>query len=92
MNKQELINKMADKLGFPKLTAENALKAILDSITEALCEGDTVQLTGFGSFATIEKAERTGRNPQTGKEMTIPATKYVKFKPGKSLKDAVNNK
>ena len=90
MNKMELVSAMADKTGLSKKDAEAALKAFTDVVAEELKKGDKIQLVGFGTFEASERAARTGRNPQTGKEMTIPASKAPKFKAGKALKDSVN--
>ncbi|MBN2647333.1 MAG: HU family DNA-binding protein [Thiotrichales bacterium] len=90
MNKSELIGAIAEGSGLTKADAGKALDATVTAITEALSKGDSVAVLGFGTFAVGERAARTGRNPQTGKEMEIPAAKVPKFKPGKSLKDAVN--
>lgn len=90
MAKADLIELIRDKAGFAtKAQAEKALDAVAEVIQESLVAGETVTLTGFGAFKVTERAERTGRNPQTGKEITIPAAKTVKFSVGKSLKDAV---
>ena len=90
MNKTELVAAMADKAGLTKKDADAALKAFTEVIEETLKAGDSIQLVGFGTFEVAERAERTGRNPQTGAEMVIPASKAPKFKAGKSLKDALN--
>lgn len=90
MNKTELITAIADKSSITKSDAEKALNAFVDAVTDALSDGDKVQLIGFGTFEVGERAERTGRNPQTGEEITIPACKTPKFKAGKVLKEAVN--
>jgi DNA-binding protein HU-beta len=90
MNKQQLIEAAADSADLTKSDVEAALNAILGTIEDALKSGDKVQLTGFGNFEVRERAARTGRNPQTGEEMQIAASKAPAFKPGKSLKDAVN--
>ncbi len=90
MNKLELVSAMADKTGLSKKDAEAALKAFTDVIAEELKKGEKIQLVGFGTFEVSERSARTGRNPQTGKEMTIPASKAPKFKAGKALKDSVN--
>lgn len=90
MNKMELVSAMADKTGLSKKDAEMALKAFTDVVAEELKKGEKIQLVGFGTFEVSERAARTGRNPQTGKEMTIPASKAPKFKVGKALKDSVN--
>ena len=81
---------MADKTGLSKKDAEAALKAFTDVVAEELNKGEKIQLVGFGTFEVSERAARTGRNPQTGEEMTIPASKAPKFKAGKALKDSVN--
>ena len=81
---------MADKAGISKKDAEAALKAFTEVVGEELKKGEKIQLVGFGTFEVSERAERTGRNPQTGMEMTIPASKAPKFKAGKALKDIVN--
>lgn len=90
MNKSELVNKMAEKGSLSKKDAEKALNALLESVEEALVNGDKVQLVGFGSFEVRERAARKGRNPQTKEEITIEASKSPIFKVGKALKDSVN--
>lgn len=90
MNKTELVAAMADKAGLTKKDADAALKAFTEVVEETLKAGDSIQLIGFGTFEVAERAERTGRNPQTGAEMVIPASKAPKFKVGKALKDALN--
>ena len=90
MNKSELIDAIAAKADLPKVSAGRALDAVLEAVTGALQQGDSVSLVGFGTFSVKERAERTGRNPQTGAEITIKAAKVPSFKPGKGLKDAVN--
>ena len=92
MNKAELVSAIADKAELSKKDAEAALKAFTDVVTEELKKGEKIQLVGFGTFEVSERAARTGRNPQTGEEMTIPASKAPKFKAGKALKDVVNKK
>ena len=92
MNKSDLIAAIAAKTGETKKGAEAAVNAFVDVITETLAKGDKVQLVGFGSFEVRKRAARTGRNPQTGKEMKIKASKAPKFKAGKALKDLVNKK
>lgn len=89
MKKAEFIDAVADKAGLSKKDANEALNAILDTITDALKEGKTVNFIGFGSFTTVERAAREARVPLTGKSVKIPARKAVKFKVGKSLKDSV---
>ncbi len=90
MNKSELIDAIADASELTKADAGRALDGFLGAVTEALSNGDSVALVGFGTFAVKERAERKGRNPQTGHEITISAAKIPSFKAGKSLKDAVN--
>ncbi len=90
MNKSELIDKIAEKSGLNKTQSGEALNAIMDSIGEALEAGDNVSLVGFGTFSVKERAARTGRNPRTGDEIKIKASKVPGFKAGKGLKDRVN--
>ena len=90
MNKTELVAAMADKAGLSKKDAEGALKAFTDVVAEELKKGNKIQLVGFGTFEVSHRAARTGRNPQTNKEIKIPASKAPKFKAGKALKDIVN--
>ncbi len=90
MNKSELIDAIADDAELTKADAGRALDAVVNAITEALSNGDSVSLVGFGTFSVKDRAERKGRNPQTGAEITIPAAKIPSFKAGKSLKDSVN--
>ena len=87
MNKVTLVAKIAEKSGHSKKQAEQALGAFIDSVTEALKEGDKVQLMGFGTFEVKERAARTGRNPSTGEAIEIPASKTPTFKAGKGLRD-----
>jgi DNA-binding protein HU-beta len=91
VNKTELISQVAEKTNMTKKDATQAVDAVLDTITEALKAGEKVQLIGFGNFEVRERAARKGRNPQTGKEIDIPASKVPAFKPGKALKDDVNH-
>ncbi|HHW29133.1 MAG TPA: HU family DNA-binding protein [Syntrophomonadaceae bacterium] len=90
MNKAELIGSVAEKAGMPKKDAEKAVNAVLASIEEALAKGDKVQLVGFGTFEVRERAARTGRNPQTGEEIQIAASRVPAFRAGKALKDSVS--
>ncbi len=90
MNKSELIDAIADKSELTKADAGRALDGFIEAVTEALKTGDSVALVGFGTFAVKQRAERKGRNPQTGAEITIKAATIPSFKAGKSLKDAVN--
>ena len=89
MNKTELIAAAAEKAGLSKKDTEKVVNAAFDAITEALVQGDKVQLVGFGAFEVKERGERIGRNPQTKEEIKIPASKAPVFKAGKALKDAV---
>lgn len=89
MNKAELITSMAEKSQLTKKDAESALKAFIDSVQEALENGDKVQLIGFGTFETRERAAREGRNPRTKEAITIPASTVPVFKAGKEFKDRV---
>ncbi|WP_045221071.1 HU family DNA-binding protein [Desulfonatronum thioautotrophicum] len=90
MTKADLVAKVANKAGMTKANAESALNAFIDSVEEVLSSNGKLTLTGFGTFEVQERQERTGRNPRTGEEIKIPASKVVKFRPGKLLKDAVN--
>lgn len=89
MTKAELVAKIADKASTTKANAERALNAFLEAVEATLVKEGKLTLTGFGTFVVEQRKARTGRNPRTGKAITIPATKVVKFRPGKLLKDAV---
>ena len=90
MNKNELIEAVAERTGLAKSDAARAIEAVLGTVTEALQRGDAVALSGFGTFQSTVRAARTGRNPRTGESIAISAAKVPKFKPGKSLKDALS--
>ena len=90
MNKTELIAAIAEQADISKKDSEKALKAFIDVVTAELKKDEKVQLVGFGTFEVSERAAREGRNPKTGKTMTIEASKTPKFKAGKALKDEVN--
>lgn len=90
MNKGDLINKVAEGAGITKAQASDALNAVIEGISGALKSGDKITLIGFGTFSVSQRDARTGRNPQTGASIKIPAKKMVKFKPGKELSDSVN--
>ena len=90
MNKSELITTMSEKSNLTKKDAEAALKAFVESVEEALENGEKVQLVGFGTFETREWAARTGRNPRTKEEIQIPASTVPVFKAGKEFKEKVN--
>lgn len=90
MRKPELVASVAQATGLSKAQATLVVNAVLDEVLSALSRGETVSLPGFGSFERRHRAARTGRNPQTGQEMQIPASHAVGFKPGKQLREAVN--
>ena len=90
MNKTELVAAIADKTELSKKDSEKALKAFIEVVSEESKKGEKIQLVGFGTFEVSQRAARTGKNPQTGKEIQIPASKAPKFKAGKALKDTVN--
>jgi len=90
VNKSELIDAVAAGADISKAAAGRALDSMIDAVTKALKDGDQVNLVGFGTFLVRERAERAGRNPQTGEAITIKAAKNPSFKAGKALKDAVN--
>ncbi|MED4235700.1 HU family DNA-binding protein [Priestia megaterium] len=89
MNKTELVDAVATKSELTKQDSKKAVDALLETVSNTLAKEEKIQLVGFGTFEIRERAERTGRNPQTGEEMTIPASKAPAFKPGKELKEAV---
>jgi DNA-binding protein HU-beta len=89
MNKQELISAIAGKAGLTKADAKKGLDATIEAVGEALKLGDKVALVGFGSFSVSQRSARTGRNPQSGKEIKIAAKKVVRFKPGAELSAGV---
>lgn len=90
MNRTELVAAMAEKSGLSKKDVDKALKAFIDTTTETLAKKESIQLVGFGTFTTAERAAREGVNPATGKKIKIAASTQPKFKAGKALKDAVN--
>ncbi len=90
MNKSELIDQVADAADLSKAAAGRAVDAALDAVTEALKQSEPVSLVGFGTFQVRERAARKGRNPQTGENIDIAASRAAAFKPGKALKDALN--
>ena len=89
MTKEQLVTKMAKEAGISKRAANDALKTFFGTVTMALKKGQKVSFVGFGTFSTTKRKARTGRNPQTGAAIKIPAARIPKFKAGKSLKDAV---
>ncbi|MBQ7706650.1 MAG: HU family DNA-binding protein [Lachnospiraceae bacterium] len=92
MNKAELNDAVAKASGLSKKETEAALKGFIEVIGKSLKKGDKVSLVGFGTFEVSKRAARKGKNPQTGESIKIPASKAVKFKPGKNLKELVNGK
>lgn len=90
-NKADLISQVADVTNTTKKDATPVVEAVFEAIQENLANGEKVQIIGFGTFEVRDRAARKGRNPQTGEEIQIPATKVPAFKPGKGLKDAVKN-
>ena len=92
MNKTELINALAEKTELSKKDAEKVLNSFVESVTESLVEGNKVQLIGFGTFEVKARPARTARNPRTGEEIKIAASKAPVFKAGKALKEKVNTK
>jgi len=90
MNKQELVSAIAEKAGITKVDAEKAVNAFVEVSKETLAKKESIQLIGFGTFSVSERSARTGRNPQTGKEIQIAAKNVAKFKAGKALDESVN--
>lgn len=89
MTKADLIEKMAKDNGLTKAQADKAIDSFVATVSAALSEGDKITLVGFGTFSVGTRAEREGRNPRTGEKISIPATKVVKFKAGKTLSDKI---
>jgi DNA-binding protein HU-beta len=89
MNKNELVMNIAEKSGLTKKDVETVVNGVVEEITEALTNGDKVQFVGFGTFETRERSSRSGRNPQTGETIEIPASTVPAFKAGNKLKEAV---
>lgn len=89
MNKTELIDAMASESGLTKADAKKALDSFIDVTSKTLSKGEKISLVGFGTFDITKRTARTGRNPQTGKEIRIPEKKVAKFKPGSELADKV---
>ncbi|MEL7028270.1 MAG: HU family DNA-binding protein [Pseudomonadota bacterium] len=90
MNKNDLIEKVADAADLSKADATRAVDGVFDTITETLKSGDEIRLVGFGTFAVSRRAATEGRNPRTGEKIQIPASNQAKFKAGKGLKEALN--
>lgn len=89
MTKADLVEKIAEKANLTKANAERSLNAFIDAVEDVLVKEGKLTLTGFGTFVVEERKERKGRNPRTGAEISIPAAKVVKFRPGKLLKEAI---
>jgi DNA-binding protein HU-beta len=89
MNKVDLVDAIAKKAGTTKKTAEAMVDAFTTTVTKSVAKGEKVTLIGFGSFSTLMRSARTGRNPRTGKSIQIPAKKVPRFAPGKAFKDAM---
>jgi DNA-binding protein HU-beta len=90
MNKAEFVSAVADAADFSKVEAAKAVEAIIEVVKKALKKGDQISLVGFGTFVVRKRAARTGRNPRTGQQIKIKASKNPSFKAGKALKDAIN--
>jgi DNA-binding protein HU-beta len=90
VTKTELVSVVAEKAGLTKVDADRAVKALLETVTACLKEGESLSLVGFGTFSVSQRAARTGKNPRTGDKIAIPAANTPRFKAGKALKDAVN--
>ena len=90
MNKNDLVDAVAERTGLAKSDAARAVEAVLGTVTETLQKGDQVALSGFGTFVVKARAARTARNPRTGESIAIPASRVPAFKAGKALKDALN--
>ena len=89
MNKRELIAQVSQKANLSSTDAAHAVDAVLSAVREALVKGQTVALTGFGTFSVTRRAERVARNPKTGEKVTVPASRQARFRPSKIFKDAV---
>lgn len=89
MNRNQLVSNIADKSGITKKDVESVVNGLIEEITDALENGEKVQFVGFGTFETRERASRSGRNPQTGESIQIPATVIPAFRPGNKLKETV---
>jgi DNA-binding protein HU-beta len=89
MNKAEFVNAVADAVNEPRARAEELVDAVFDCLTNALKAGDDVRMPGFGVFVVADAAARTARNPKTGEEIAVPASRKAKFRPGKALKEAL---
>lgn len=91
MNKTDLIDRLKGEMGYSDNEAARVVDAMMDVMTESLSQGDKITLPGIGTMAVVDRAPRKGRNPQTGEELDIPASRNIKFSPGKRLKDALTS-
>ena len=91
MNKTDFVQAIAEKIGSSQADAGKSIDAVIAVISEALAKGDDVKLPGFGTFQVVDRAATEGRHPRTGEKITIPASKNVRFKAGKDLREAVNS-
>ena len=91
MKKSDIAGRLVDRIGLSRSGAGNAVDAVFEAVGEALANGEEVRIVGFGTFTTKSRPARTGRNPRTGESLEIPASAAPAFKPGKVLKDAVND-
>lgn len=91
MNKNELIEAVAAEVGGTKADASRAVNSVFNNITKALSEGEEIRVIGFGTFYAVRREASTGRNPRTGEPIKIKASNQAKFRPGKELKDSINN-
>jgi DNA-binding protein HU-beta len=91
VNKNDLVAHVAEKADLSRAAAGSAIDAVFEGVTQALSSGDEVRLVGFGTFSVAHRKASEGRNPRTGEPLKIPASKQVKFKPGKGLKDTIND-
>ena len=91
MNKSEIAGRVADRIGTSQSAAGDAVDAVFEAVSESLAKGEEVRIVGFGTFTTKSRPARTGRNPRTGESLEIQASTAPAFKPGKALKDAVND-
>ena len=91
MKKSDLVDAISERAGVPKAQAQNIIEDVFELIADALSKGEKIDLRGFGTFSTRDSAARTGRNPQTGEAIQIPARRVPGFKPGKELRDRVND-
>jgi DNA-binding protein HU-beta len=92
MNKLELVSAIAESTGLSKAETQKAVQGFMDTVAQSLAKGEVITLVGFGGFSAVQRSEKTAKNLRTGEKIVIPARKAVKFRPGKSLSDAVNDR